>query len=388
VEQQSRADLISDLYELREAGLKKLPSLAVPELDRVTALINTNPTINRKARIEAVLRLAVEELGGGEYGESGALTFGLTQGTKAQSSALRRENAAAAVGKSSGTFRKEYELPLMEDIADNLLALVSRQEMRDAWALMELRHPADSRLAVNWVERFESYNRLWTPIYALGADLTAARSTLLETDRPYDRALGTHGPDDPGYTQEEQADGYAKFALFRYAWYQWELQQFMVRHGGLWLFSSGEAEVAASDAVYQIGWHVTPLNERDDSWLRQAIETSPGHEMHPFLTNLTKTKFGRVTLQEWKEWVLSCSCSWQGSDDEATYFPIPGSDDGIAVDCEVHQVVLACNNYCDLIDREWRKIADWYHLDAPVSRFRTGGGGLYNVMRSNSVNSE
>jgi hypothetical protein len=110
--------------------------------------------------------------------------------------------------------------------------------------------------------------------------------------------------------------------------------------------------------------------------------------MHPFLTNLTKTKFGRITLQEWKEWVLSCSCSWQESDDGATYFPIPGSDDGIAVDCEVHQVVLACNNYCDLIDREWRKIADWYHLDTPTSRFRTGGEGLYKVMRSNSDGSD
>lgn len=375
--------MISDLYRLREGGLSKLPSLEVPELDRVTALIMPDPKINRKARIEAVLRLAVEELGGGDYGDSGALTFGLIEGTKAQSSATRRRNAAAAIEKSSDQFRKEYEPSLIEDIVDNLLALESRQEMRDAWALMELRHPADSRLAVNWVERFESYNRLWTPIYALGADLTAARSTLLESDRPYDREPGTLGSDDTGYSQEEQADGYAKFALFRYAWYQWELQQFMVRHGGLWLFSSGEAEVAASDSVYQIGWHVTPLNERDDSWLRQAIETSPGHEMHPFLTNLTKTEFGRTTLQEWKEWVLSCSCSWQESDDEATYFPIPGSDDGIAVDCEVHQVVLACNNYCDLIDREWRKIADWYHLDTPVSRFRTGGEGLYRMMRSN-----
>lgn len=387
MEPQSRSDLISDLYELREGGLSKLPSLLVQELDRVSALINPDATINRKARIEGVLRLAVEELGGGDYGESGALTFGLIQGTKAQSSATRRRKAAEVIGKSADVFRKNYEPSLIEDIADNLLALVSRQEMRDAWALMELRHPADSRLAVNWVERFESYNRLWTPIYALGADLTAARSTLLEADRPYDRAPGTLGSDDAGYTQEEQADGYAKFALFRYAWYQWELQQFMVRHGGLWLFSSGESEVAASDAVYQIGWHVTPLNERDDSWLRQAIETSPGHEMHPFLTNLTKTKFGRITLQEWKEWVLSCSCSWQESDDGATYFPIPGSDDGIAVDCEVHQVVLACNNYCDLIDREWRKIADWYHLDTPTSRFRTGGEGLYKVMRSNSEGS-
>lgn len=380
--------MISDLYRLREGGLSKLPSLEVPELDRVTALIMPDPKINRKARIEAVLRLAVEELGGGDYGESGALTFGLIEGTKAQSSATRRRNAAAAIEKSSDQFRKEYEPSLIEDIVDNLLALESRQEMRDAWALMELRHPADSRLAVNWVERFESYNRLWTPIYALGADLTAARSTLLEAGRPYDRAPGTLGSNDAGYTQEEQADGYAKFALFRYAWYQWELQQFMVRHGGLWLFSSGEAEVAASDAVYQIGWHVTPLNERDDSWLRQAIETSPGHEMHPFLTNLTKTKFGRTTFQEWREWVLSCSCKWQESDNDAIYFPTPESDDGIAPGCEVHQVVLACNNYCDLIDREWRKIADWYHLDTPVSRFRTGGEGLYKKMRTNAEGQE
>ena len=106
--------------------------------------------------------------------------------------------------------------------------------------------------------------------------------------------------------------------------------------------------------------------------------------MDPFLTNLPVTEFGQTTLQEWREWVTSCSCTWVEQNDEATYFPIPGSDDGIAEGCEVHQVILACNNYCDLIDREWRKIADWYHLDTPVSRFRTDGEGLYKVMRSNS----
>jgi hypothetical protein len=49
----------------------------------------------------------------------------------------------------------------------------------------------------------------------------------------------------------------------------------------------------------------------------------------------------------------------------------------------VHQVILACHKYCDLIDREWRMVADWYHLDVPSARFRVGGEDLYKVMRTN-----
>ena len=386
MEPPNRSELIRELHELRETGLTQLSNLETPELDRVADLIVQDSIVGRKARVESALRSAVEQLGGGDYGDSGALLFGLLRGTKAESSKIRREKAAEAIGRVADTFRKTYETPMIEDITDNLLALVTRQEMRDTWVSMELRHPADSRLAVNWVERFESYNRMWTPIYALGADLTAARSTLLESDRPYDRAPGTLGPEDRGYTQEEQAEGYIKFGLFRYAWFQWELQQFIVRHGGLWLFASGEAEVDAADAVYEIGWHVTPINERDDSWLRQALETSPGREMDPFLAHLTDTEFGRTTLEEWTEWVRSCSCTWTEFDNEAEYFPIPGSDDGISVACEVHQVILACHKYCDLIDREWRRVADWYHLEPPSARFRVGGEGLYKVMRANQKN--
>jgi len=39
---------------------------------------------------------------------------------------------------------------------------------------------------------------------------------------------------DPGYSQEEQAEGYASFALYHYALFEWELRQFVTECGGLW----------------------------------------------------------------------------------------------------------------------------------------------------------
>jgi len=54
------------------------------------------------------------------------------------------------------------------------------------------------------------YFGIWTPVYALGADLTAYRQTLLDPDRSWDepRTEGT-----PGYTQEDQAGGYGAFGI-------------------------------------------------------------------------------------------------------------------------------------------------------------------------------
>lgn len=95
---------------------------------------------------------------------------------------------------------------------------------------MEQRHPADSRLAVQWVERFEAYYRIWTPAYALGANLEAAIKT--RRDEPAD-----HLPWDPNsaepYDPEDQADGYGRYALYAYAQFQLEVKKFMTRHGGL-----------------------------------------------------------------------------------------------------------------------------------------------------------
>ena len=377
-DQVDRAALIAEIKLLRERGLPRLPNLQLPMLRRAAEHIIPDPALDDRARVETAFRKAVEKLGGGPYGESAGLLFGLVQGTRAHSSRVRREEAAAAVDRVADTFRKRYEPAMIEEIADNLLSLVATQDARTVWTQMETRHPADSRLAVHWVERFESYYRLWTPIYALGADLTASRSTMLEVDRPFDRAGRDDDPADVGYSQEDQATGYAAFALYRYASFLWELQQFMIRHGGLWLFASPETEIAARDAIYRIGWHVTPFNERDDSWLRQIIGQNPQREMHPFLSRLTDTAIGRATHEEWLQWINSCECTWELAVEDGEYFPTSERHISVDVDCQMHQAISACNTYCRLIDREWYKVADWYQLNATTNNVSVTGEKLYD----------
>ena len=375
----SHEALLKDLGALRDHGVHGLRERTLPVLDQVVALTGTEG--NRSSAIEAVLRAGIERLGGGPWSDAAAALLGLAQGMRGLGITERRAEAAAALSKAPLTFKRTREQPLLEDLADKLLEVSAAGEMREVHAQMSRRAPAESRLAVQWVERFEAYNRIWTPVYALGADLTAYRATLLEVNRPYDRAPGSDGPDDPGYTQEGQAEGYARFALFRFAQYLWELRQFMTRYGGMWLFSDGETETAVSDAVYRIAWHVTPFNERDESWLRSAMQDSRGQELHNFMQQLAST-IGRATWEEWLEWVQTCQCRWEASDrepdnsgdknspsetsDDPPYFPSAQTEDGIDHGCQVHQVVEACAIYLDLIDRNWRQIADWYHLDDPV----------------------
>ena len=224
---------------------------------------------------------------------------------------------------------------------------------------------------VQWMERFEAYYRIWTPVYALGTDLTAFRSTLLEEDRPYDNAEEL-GPGGEPYTQEDQADGYAQYALYWYAEFEWELRQFMTRHGGMWLFSDGTTETAVADAVYRISWHINPFNERDQSFLRGVLQDVRGHEMHGFLQAVARTHIGQVACAQWINWLRNCSCKWsEPVSRNQEHFPTSRHEARIAPECQVHCVIEACGDYCDLIDQEWRKIADWYHLDEPIRRGRS-----------------
>jgi len=80
---------------------------------------------------------------------------------------------------------------------------------------LERRHSADSRLAIQWLDRFEAYYRMWTRISRLGNDLAAAISTRREPDlgrAPWD-------PNDKDWKgHEDQARCYARGALYSYAW--------------------------------------------------------------------------------------------------------------------------------------------------------------------------
>lgn len=359
----SQDQLTAELKTLRLTGLAKMEKLDLPALLGAARLATADRDSADGVVIEATLRRAVERFGGDSYGDAAAVLFGLEQGTRTASSARRRTFAAEHLEKSFETFRKSYEPTMLAQVATQILMLCSEQHTRSAREQLERHDPVESAMAVEWLRRFEAYYRIWTPIYALAADLTAYRMTLIEAQRPYDRRHGTYAPDDQGYEQETQAEGYARFALYHYSLFEWERKRFIVGAGGLWLLSDGQAENAVRDAVNQISWHVTPYNERDQSSLRSLIAETPDQEMHGFLERLTASEPGRATEQEWQDWAANCSCSWAiGSTNDEEYFPTSAHHSGIQESCELHQLIAACGTYCDLIDQDWRQVADWYRL--------------------------
>ncbi|MDZ7733888.1 MAG: hypothetical protein U5R31_13230 [Acidimicrobiia bacterium] len=345
---------------MRERGIVKLRSLDLPALRQAAYATGTTEPNDQVAapQIEAVLRRALDDLGGGRLGACAALLFGLEPGTRSDRPSDLRREAAERWGVSAERFRRDPQELICGQLAESILNLAQRHQERLAHLDLEQRLPTASRLAVAWLERFEAYYRIWTPISGLGGDLTAYRSTLLDTDRPYDREPGTEGRDDPGYSQELQAAGYVSYALWHYTRFLVDLQRFISRYGGMWLLSDARAEEALENAVYRITWH-NPNNEQDDSYLRLLWEQAQG-ELHGFRMLLRDDRIGAATEVEWQEWAGGCSCTWSVGDEvNREHFPTFRHHGGIDAACQVHAVITACNDYCTLVDDDWHRVADW-----------------------------
>ena len=339
--------VVAELRLIREKGVGSLRRYAVPALHRVCQIAEMTMSQHEQepAAIETLIREAVQSLGGGRAGEAAEYTFGLISGTKLWPASDRRTAAAKAQGVSVDRFRKAYEPQLIEQVAEGVLAVCHQAHLRQTRMQLERRHPADSRLAVQWVERFEAYYRIWTPVIHLAGDLRAAISTRHEPS-------SEHLPWDPDskepYDPEDQARGYARYALYAYARYRLELRKFMARHGGLWLLSDTETEELATQAIYRVGWH-NPLNEDDDSWLRRTLAESRGEESEHFFQLVFASSLGEQIYTDWQQYVAACRC--------------PDVDQA-GPDCQVHAAITAAQEYCDLIDADWLRIADWYRLGA------------------------
>jgi hypothetical protein len=108
-------------------------------------------------------------------------------------------------------------------------------------------------------------------------------------------------------------------------------------------------------------------NERSDSLLRTVLQETPNQELHGFLDQLASTEIGQTTHRMWQDWVGTCECVWKPeelSDEE--FFPTRNHHTGIGATCQIHGTIEACGDYLDFIDRNWRKVADWYHFgEAP-----------------------
>lgn len=352
------SDIAEELKVLRERGLGATRRLSLPNLHEATIRsgIGASEKLN-PAAIEELVRKAVPHLGGGPHQEAAEYTFGLIAGTKLAPSTERRRQASKLLHVEPETFRRRHEKEIIDEVAEGVLALCHNQEMRIAHLQMEQRHPADTRLAVAWVERFEAYYRIWTPVYALKADLEAALAT-------YKKEPSDHLQWDPNSVEAfdpvKEAQGYARSALYWYARFLLAEKRFIDERGGLWLFSDAEVEVVVSDSVYRIGWH-NPINEENDSWLRRKLADSRYQEAEHFYRSLQGSSMGEHIHSLWQQFVLDGHESEINGDVSAS---------------QVHSTTAACDQYRRSVDDDWMRIADWY---APGSTPPRGvdGADLY-----------
>lgn len=345
--------VIHELRTIRERGLSNLRHIrpqALTAVARQAGLVTSDDA--EPAAIEDVLRQAADIFGGGVDQDVAEFTFGLASGWRMRPASARREQAARTYGVTPDSFRKDPERLVIEQMAEGVMAVAREAAMRQTRLdLEQRRHPADSRLAVQWVERFEAYYRIWTPVSGLAGDLRAAIGF-------YRREPSDHLPWDPdsaeAFDPVEYGQTYMTSALCQYTRFKLELKRFGVRHGGLWLLSDADVEQKVSDAVYRIGWH-NNLLEEDDAWLRRNLGDARQEEDDHFIHLLASTNMGTLIHRKWQQLGRDCECV--------------DVEHGDGAACQVHSTIAACDDYMALIDEDWLRIADWYR---PESRPRRG----------------
>lgn len=271
-----------------------------------------------------IAKEAIRAVDGSENGAA-AMLFGVATGTRGSLLKTRRMWAAGERAVSPEHFRKQTEVSLVAEVADEIFSMDSVFRLRAARKLMGENKPTDSSLAINWLERHEAYGRLWTPIYALGTDLQAAREARKSGEA------------------EALRKKYVESSLWWNARFLLGLRRFTEAFGGLWLFTDPDDEVAVMDAVYRINFH-TDLSEHEDSMIRVRLSEIPGEELQPFVDRLKQTADGKAVVAKWDGWVDSCACDGD----------TPQSN------CTVHLAIGGCETYTRIVDEDWYRLADWY----------------------------
>ena len=122
--------VIADLRVLRERGLVRLRHTDLPALRQIAAMSGVvRAAAGGPGAVEALLRAAVDNLGGGELGASATATFGLGRGMRDRPAQIRRRSAALAYNISVERFRKYHERIVLEQVAEEVLKFPAAGQM-------------------------------------------------------------------------------------------------------------------------------------------------------------------------------------------------------------------------------------------------------------------
>ncbi|WP_328667314.1 hypothetical protein OG905_09660 [Streptomyces sp. NBC_00322] len=118
------ADMVAELGLVRANGLLGLRRLELPLLHAASVVHSDGGEGDmRPGAVEALLRDAVETLGGGDLQTAAQYTFGLTRGAREWAAQDRRRRAADVFRVSIDRFRKHHEKLVLQETAEAVLAL-------------------------------------------------------------------------------------------------------------------------------------------------------------------------------------------------------------------------------------------------------------------------
>lgn len=117
-------EVVADLRTVRERGLVRIRHTDLDALSRAAGRTSVPAAAGSGPRaVEAAIRAAVDNLGGGNLAAAAAATFGLARGARDMPAQNRRRKAAIAYGVSVERFRKHHERIVIEQIAEEILKL-------------------------------------------------------------------------------------------------------------------------------------------------------------------------------------------------------------------------------------------------------------------------
>lgn len=125
---------MADLGRLRRNGLVRLRGVPLDALYDAAAGCDLPGEASEPAAIEALVRLAIDGLGGGDLAVAAEYTFGVAGGTRGWSIGERRRRAAQTYGVSVERFRKHHERLVVEQVAEEILKLCQTTVRREAEA--------------------------------------------------------------------------------------------------------------------------------------------------------------------------------------------------------------------------------------------------------------
>ena len=117
-------ELVADLRAVRERGLVRIRHTDLAASGRAAGRTGRPATAGGgPGIIEATIRVAVDNLGGGTLAAAASATFGLGRGERETPAPNRRRRAAMTYGVSVERFRKHHERIVIEQIAEEILKL-------------------------------------------------------------------------------------------------------------------------------------------------------------------------------------------------------------------------------------------------------------------------